>query len=179
MEMDEIKEGNYSANLGPGIHDSTITYRIYLEDVFGQNSTTSSYQVTWIDSITPNFHDYSWTPQEPTTGEEVEVTCVVTDYGSEVDEVYIEWSYEGGLSGGGMEPFGEDSYQYTIGPFSEAGQISVKIVVTDVAGNSVTNEFSIEIIESEGVLDLPVPLLLVAGAGIIIVLVVGFAIKRR
>ncbi|MBS3795901.1 MAG: hypothetical protein KGY80_13440, partial [Candidatus Thorarchaeota archaeon] len=148
-------------------------------DVFGQNSTTSSYQVTWIDSITPDFHDYSWTPLEPTTGEEVEVACTVIDSGSEMDEVHIEWSYEGDLNGGEMQPFGDDSYQYTIGPFSEAGQVLVEIEATDVAGNSVTEEFLIEIVESKGVIDLPISLLFVAGAGIIVVLVVGFAIKRR
>ncbi len=175
--MDETEGGNYSASLGPGAYDSTTTYKFYLEDVFGQNSTTASYQTTWIDSITPEIQDHSWIPQEPSTGEEVEVTCTVTDSGTEVDEVYIEWSYEDGLVDGVMQPFGEDSYQFTIGPFSEAGQISIEIEATDVAGNSATKEFSIEIVESEGMVDLP--LLIAAGAAIIVVLVVGFALKRR
>ena len=175
--MEEIEHGNYSASLGPGPYDSTTTYKFYLEDVFGRNTTTASYQTTWIGSITPEIQDHSWTPQEPSTGEEIEVTCTITDSGTEVDEVYIEWSYEDGLVDGVMQPFGEDSYQFTIGPFSEAGQISIEIEASDIAGNSATKEFSIEIVESEGMIDLP--LLIAAGAAIIVVLVVGFAIKRR
>jgi len=179
VAMDETEGGNYSASLGPGAYDSTTTYRFYLEDVFGQNSTTSSYQVTWIDSITPEFHDYSWTPQKPSTSEEIEVTCTVTDSGSDLEEVYIEWSFMGEQNGSRMQSFGGDSYQYTIGPFSEAGQISIEIEASDIAGNSATKEFSIEIVESEGVIDLPISLLIAAGAGIVVVLIVGSAIKRR
>jgi hypothetical protein len=179
VAMDETEEGNYSASLGPGVYDSTTTYRFYLEDVFGQNSTTSSYQVTWIDSISPEFRDYSWTPQEPSTSEEIEVTCTVTDSGSELEEVYIEWSFMGEQNGSRMQPFGGDSYAFTIGPFSEAGQVSVEVEATDVAGNSVTTEFLISVEKVQKRTGLPISIFVVVALGLIAILVIIFHTKRH
>ncbi|MGV9170849.1 MAG: hypothetical protein ACOC38_13040 [Promethearchaeia archaeon] len=93
------------------------------------------------------------------------VTCVLTDFVSEVDEVNIEWSYEGSLAADGMLPFADDSYQFTIGSFSEAGDVNVEIEAKDSEENCATTEFAIEIGEPERAVELPIPLLVARSRG--------------
>ena len=92
-----IEDDLYVAKIPALPYETTVQYKVYASNDFGNWAETDTFSYNVTDTIPPNIGPVEWNPQTPSTGEEVVVSVSVSEpfLASGVKNVTLLWSLFG------------------------------------------------------------------------------------
>ncbi len=113
---------------------TTITFKVFANDTFGNGGYSSEYSYTVADTTPPVIESVSWEPAEPTSEDDVLVHAIITDP-SGVDTVILQYRVDDSWANVTMNWSGGNEYTATIPAFEASTTVTFRIVVNDTVGN--------------------------------------------
>ena len=126
--------GAFEGHISKQLHNTTITYKVYVEDLLGNKGSSKTYQYTVLDEIPPSIKII--TPSNGSTlTNTVNITWEARDNESGLDmfEIYLNNSLKTKLDAEVLT-----AYEFTISDL-ENGTYKLKIIAKDRAGNQASD----------------------------------------
>ncbi|MGQ4834358.1 MAG: right-handed parallel beta-helix repeat-containing protein [Candidatus Asgardarchaeia archaeon] len=149
IEMVAVDEGLYTAEIPPHLALTTVYFKIFANDTFGNIVLSSVYSYQVIDNTPPTISDISWNPTDPRDNESVTVSAIVTDEsGVSMVLLYCYTSINETIYVFNLE-YSNGVYLGMIPAFPEFTTVYFYIFANDTYGNEVVSDtYNYSVIDS-------------------------------
>ena len=148
VEMVE-EYGVYTASIPPYPEFTTIEFKIFANDTFGNWQFSDVFSYTVKDSTPPTLVELYWEPPEPTPEDSVTVFATFSDP-SGVDVAILQYRNDSIWYSVEMTRFSEDQFYGVVPPHPASITVHFRIIVNDTVGNAlITDEYSYIVVDND------------------------------